>query len=281
MLNMKRSTVIRSIMVCLVVLLCCNALAIEPIKKNIRNKIVLVTGASGEIGKYIVKKLYDAGYSIIAQYNRSKEHIELFSKKSPNKCILIQSDFSNPQSVLELWKKSLSWKGRIDCLINCAGKLDFVDINSSDKQWYQTWKDTLQVNLIAPSLLCKKACQHFLREGQGIIINISSRTADNGYPLNGMHYAASKAGLKVLSKSIAVTYGANNILSYTISPGCVDTKMVRTIDPKTLTELRNEIPTKQFVDPIEIADLVEFICSGKIKNATGASFDINGASYLR
>lgn len=167
---------------------------------------------------------------------------------------MIQSDFSNYYSVLELWKRSLSWKKRIDCLVNCAGKLDFIDINSTDEQWDQAWQDILRVNLIAPSLLCKKACQYFLKIKHGIIVNISSRTADNGYPLNGMHYVASKAGLKVLSKSIAVTYGANNILSYTISPGCVDTKMVRTIDEDTLVRLKNEIPTKQFVNPKENAD---------------------------
>ena len=130
-------------------------------------------------------------------------------------------------------------------------------------------------------MLCKKACEHFLKIGHGIIVNISSRTADNGYPKDGMHYAASKAGMKVLSKSIAVTYGSKNILSYTISPGCVDTKMVRTIDEATLNDLKKEIPTQQFVQPKEIAELVSLICLGKIKNATGASFDLNGASYLR
>jgi len=96
-----------------------------------------------------------------------------------------------------------------------------------------------------------------------------------------MHYAASKAGLIALSKSVAVTYAGSKIYSYSISPGCVNTKMMNSIEEQTLSNLRKEIPTGDFVDPQEIADTVIFLCSYRVKNATGSSFDINGGSYLR
>lgn len=248
---------------------------------NLKEQVVVLTGASGDIGQSIAFTLLENGFFVVLHYNSNEVPLKTLEQKYPEKCIAIKSNFNEYHSVIQFWKKAQNWKNHVDCVINCAGILNFVDITASDNEWCKRWESVLKINLIAPSLICKKACEHFLKRNCGIIINISSRTADNGYPLNGMHYAASKAGLKVLGKSIAVTYGRNNIYSYVISPGCVNTKMVKKIDETTLTSLKKEIPTDKFVEPQEIASLVLLICSGKIKSATGASFDLNGASYLR
>jgi NAD(P)-dependent dehydrogenase (short-subunit alcohol dehydrogenase family) len=249
---------------------------------NQEEQVALVTGASGDIGEKIVDSLIKDGKYVIVHYNLNKKKAIELEKKHKGKCIAISADFSNPMNAVQLWEKSLSQKGRIDFLINNAGILEFVSCKDTDNIWNRSWMNTLNINLVAASLLCKKAIEHFIaKKKQGVIVNISSRTANNGYPFNGMHYAASKAGIIALNKSIAATYSKEKILSYVISPGCVNTKMLRSIKGEILIGLKNEIPTGEFVTPQEIANLVVFLCSACIRNATGCSFDINGASYLR
>jgi NAD(P)-dependent dehydrogenase (short-subunit alcohol dehydrogenase family) len=242
----------------------------------------LVTGATGDAGEKIVDQLIQEGAYVIIHYNSNINKAQELEKKYPQKCITIKSDFSDPLNAVSLWETALSWKGKVDFLINNAGVLAFSSYEDSDEKHVNIWKKTININLVSAAVLCKKAVEYFLSEKKpGIIINISSRTADNGYPIDGMHYAASKAGLIALSKSIAVTYASAGILSYVISPGCMETKMLHTIDDATLEELKLQIPSKKFVGTDEIASLVLFLCSRKIPNATGSSIDINGASYLR
>ena len=119
------------------------------------DKVVLVTGASGDIGDKIVESFVKEGAFVIAHCNLNQSKASELAKKYADKCIVIKSDFSNPLNAADLWKRSLSWKKRIDFLINNAGILEFTSHRDNDEKWCKTWTNTLNVNLIAPSLLCK------------------------------------------------------------------------------------------------------------------------------
>jgi NAD(P)-dependent dehydrogenase (short-subunit alcohol dehydrogenase family) len=117
-----------------------------------------------------------------------------------------------------LWKQALQWKKSIDVLVNNAGIMIPLALESSDNIWHSDWNKTLQVNLIAAADLCRKAIAHFQKRGGGIIINIASRAAFRGSTKEYMHYAASKAGLVALSRTIARDFAKDKIYSYTIAP---------------------------------------------------------------
>ena len=144
------------------------------------------------------------------------------------------------------------------------------------------WIETFQVNLIAVSSITRRAIEHFKSKGGGIIVNISSRAAHRGDTPEYIHYAASKAALSNLTKSIARNFAADGILAYSICPGFVDTEMAAEFTQNyPLSQILSGIPLQRIAQPEEIAAMVVFLLSGQVPSATGTNIDINGASYVR
>src|ERR1044072_5585600 len=140
----------------------------------------------------------------------------------------------------------------------------------------------MQVNLYAPAELCKLAIAHFGVHGRGRIINVASRAAHRGDAPDQWPYAASKGALVALTKTIARGFAKDNVLAFAIAPGFTDTEMAYTgLDDAGVERILAEIPLGSMASPEECGALAAFLCTDQVRHLTGATFDINGASYVR
>jgi len=172
--------------------------------------------------------------------------------------------------------------GPLDVLVNNAGIMPPAAIEDDWATWHRAWEETLRVNLIAAADLSREAVKHFRTRGGGILINIASRAAFRGDTLEYMAYAASKAGLVALTRSIARGAGRDGVLAYAVAPGFVDTPMVKPfVDEYGRDAIVRDIPLGEMAPPHEVANVVAFLASGAARHATGTTIDINGASYVR
>ncbi|HCX22565.1 MAG TPA: 3-oxoacyl-ACP reductase, partial [Cytophagales bacterium] len=193
---------------------------------NLSGLNILVTGASRGIGKAISTKLAEAGATIAVHYNKNVREAENLAHILGNESKPFQADLSKPDEAAKLFERVTLEMGSVEVLINNAGIAVSSPISASDDEWMTAWDQTMMVNLTSSAMLCKKAVHHFLqRKAAGRIINISSRAAFRGDQAEYLAYAASKAGLVSLTKSIARAYGKNGIKAFVVAPGFVRTDM--------------------------------------------------------
>jgi NAD(P)-dependent dehydrogenase (short-subunit alcohol dehydrogenase family) len=248
---------------------------------NLKNKNIIVTGASRGIGKSIAEQLIASGAKVALQYNQNKNRAEKVQAALGAKAILYQCDFADGLDVSGFFTRVLKDFKKIDVIVNNAGVAIKSDPGKNDIDWIDDWLRTMDINLNATALLCKKAVSHFKTMGGGIIINIASRAAFRGDTEDYLAYAASKAGVVGLTRSIARAYGKDGIKAFIVAPGFVKTEMAQDfieeygIDYATGDLALNEIP-----EPSEIANFVTFLASGMANHATGGTFDINSGSYV-
>ena len=185
---------------------------------GVKDKVVLVTGASRGIGACCVRALLEGGASVVLHYNTRREAAEALAQAAPERCQPAQADLADDDAAQALWQAALAWRGRIDVLVNNAAVYEPEPALAADHAdpawapaWRAAWRRTLQINLVAPAELATLAVAHFRARGGGILIHLSSRAAHRGEkPLLGA-YAASKAGLNALSHTIARNDGAAGV----------------------------------------------------------------------
>lgn len=243
----------------------------------------LLTGAARGLGAVIAERLVADGASLVLHYHHSAREAESLAERlGPERCYLVQADLGAPGAASELWRAAWQWTGKLDGLINNAACMMPAGVDDPLTQWQTVWRQTLQVNLIAAADLCYEAIRDFRSQGGGLIVNIASRAAFRGDAPPFMHYAASKGGLVALTRSIARGFAQDNILAYAIAPGFVATEKTRaTLAMLDQEAILKEIPLGSIVPPEEVAELVSLLVSGRLRHATGATFDLNGASYVR
>jgi 3-oxoacyl-[acyl-carrier protein] reductase len=282
----EETEIMKKILILITLIFYCGIYAAFADEGRLKEKVILVTGGSRGVGAEVVKQALSQGTFVIIHYNKNLDKLKPFLKSIPSESYLtLQADFLNPKSPVSLWNKALKWKGHIDVLINNAGILSFVNLNTNSDEWHQHWQETLQVNLLAPTDLCREAIHFFkTRKQGGIIINVSSRAAFSGHTPEAMAYAASKAGLTAVTRSIAKAYAKDNILAYTIAPAITDTDMVKDFaqfyGELAIEKAREGMPSKEFATSAEVARAILFLSEGNMKHSTGMTFDINGASYF-
>ncbi|HEX6120301.1 MAG TPA: SDR family NAD(P)-dependent oxidoreductase [Dongiaceae bacterium] len=250
---------------------------------DLGGKTVLVTGGSRGIGAAIVRAVAGAGATVLLHYGRSREAAEAVRDSvSGAKCRLVQADLAEIGAASGLWRAASEAADRIDVLVNNAGIFEALPIDSSSEAWRSAWSRVLQVNLHAPAELCKLAIPHFRAHGGGKIINVASRAAHRGDAPDQWPYAASKGALVALTKTIARGYARDNILAFAIAPGFTETEMAYAgLDDSGIERILAEIPLGSMASPEECGALAAFLCSDQVRHMTGATFDINGASYVR
>jgi len=233
---------------------------------------ILVTGSTRGIGAAIVSQLKASGACVVGHGTQPKGDDQ------------IGADFSRPCAAESLWQQALDrLDGRIDVLINNAGVYESVSVGESIEVWNERWQRTLQINLQAAADLCRCAVSHFrAREGGGRIVNIASRAAYRGDSPEHWHYAASKAGLVAVTKSIARGFAAEGIYAFAIAPGFTMTGMAEEyLASRGGDKLLNDIPLHRVAEPDEIANAAAYLALKAPPSMTGAIIDINGASYVR
>ena len=230
---------------------------------------ILVTGTSRGIGKSIVEAL---------QAQRVIGH-----SSSNGDAARIAADLSQPGAAERLWAEALErLGGRIDVLVNNAGIFEATPIEQEHGPWVAGWERTMQVNLTASAELCRLAVLHFRENKGGRIVNVASRAAYRGDSPQHWHYAASKAGMIGMTKSIARGYAGEGILAFAVCPGFTMTGMAEDyLDSRGGAKLLADIPLGRVADAAEVAETVRWLAVDAPASATGAVIDVNGASYVR
>ena len=232
---------------------------------------ILLTGASRGIGKACFAELVRRGGSVVGQSTGGGGG-------------LIAADFTDPSAPQRLWDAALDrLDGEIDVLVNNAGLFAANPIDASDIAWLDAWEDTLRINLTAAAQLTRYAVRHWRDRGSGgRIVHIASRAGHRGDSPDHWHYAASKAGMLALHKTIARAYAAEGILSFAIAPGFVDTAMAGDyLESRGGPGLLADIPLGRVATPEEIASIAAWCALDAPASMTGATIDANGASYVR
>jgi NAD(P)-dependent dehydrogenase (short-subunit alcohol dehydrogenase family) len=250
---------------------------------DLTGKVCLVTGAAGGIGKVITSTLVGAGAKVVAHYHGNEAGVKaLRSELGAERVRPIRADLGARDGAFGLWREAIATSPAIDVVINNAAVMPAASIESDSDHWHQAWDATLRVNLVAAADLCREAIKHFASRKGGIIVNVASRAAFRGDAPEHMHYAASKAGMIALTRSIARGFAAQGVLAYGVAPGFVSAGMAQSfVDEHGSESILREIPLGEMAPPQDVANVVAFLASGLARHATGTTIDINGASYVR
>ena len=241
---------------------------------NLKNKKVLITGATGGIGNSLVQKFYSQGSSIIAT-GTNEEKLDLLKKNYPN--IQIKKFGLENHDQIENFIETIygNLKG-LDILINNAGiTLDNLSIKLSE----ENWKKVLDINLTSSFLMCKFAIKKMLKNRYGKIINITSIVGHTGN-LGQSNYAASKAGVVAFSKSLALEYARKNININCVSPGFIKTDMTDNINEDFKKVLISKIPSGDLGTGEDVSNCVAFLASDLAKYINGETIHVNGGMYM-
>lgn len=253
---------------------------------DLSDKTVLVTGCSKGIGAAIAECLGRSGARVVAHYGSDRAGAEAATAGiEETRKKLLAADFNNLDEVEALWDDALAWRGRIDVLVNNAAIMRF-DGGFDDplESWDGVWQQTMQVNVLAPARLLRRAVGHFRQAGGGIIVTISSWAAQKGVTNPAtIAYGSSKAAVHAATKTIARAYAADGILAYTIAPGVVRTRLSEQFAATQGGEdhVTDTLTMHEWVPPMEIGELAAFLAAGRVRHLSGATLDINGASYIR
>lgn len=252
---------------------------------EMENRTALVTGASGGIGRSIVRTLGEAGYNVIAHWGKNRSDAEEAVDSIPEgRKLLVQADFADGASVDALWRTAVGWKGSVDVVVNNAAVMPEAAIDASDAAWEDSWSEALAINVVNPAALLRHATKHFCEHGGGVLITLSSLVSQIGAQTTDLiAYAASKAAITAATRTIAASFARENVLAYCIAPGPVDTEMTARAAQRQggLEAMADLLPIGELIPTDQIAEIVEFLASGSARHLTGATLDVNGALNTR
>ena len=242
---------------------------------NLKDKKIIVTGASGGIGNSIIKKLNDCGANILATGTKIEKLEELKSKFKNVK--IIKFDISQSDKIEEFIENATKeLNGSLNCIVNNAG---ITQDNLAIRMNLDEWKRVIDINLTSTFLLSKFAIKKMLKNKSGKIINITSVVGHTGN-LGQANYTASKAGIVAMSKSLAIEYAKKNININCISPGFIKTAMTDKIDEKFKEVIISKIPSARLGEPEDIANAVLFLASDQSNYINGETIHVNGGMYM-
>lgn len=245
---------------------------------GLTGKTVLVTGASRGIGAAAARLLSARGARVLLHASAPGAAAEKTAAQAGGAFIF--EDLSSPGAGARLMAAAIAHAGRVDCVVNNAGIYVPSPVSGEDAAWTEGWAATLAVNVQAPADICRAAIAHFRTTGGGIVVNVASRAGHRGDGPDHAAYAASKGAVLAMTKTYARAFAGENMLFYAVAPGWVETRMA----PQDIENRKNavrDIPLGRVASPDEIAEMIAFLASGACPSATGATFDVNGASYVR
>ena len=242
---------------------------------NLKGKKVLVTGASGGIGKAIAIELSSNGADLCLT-GRNKSELESLQKLLGGNCEIIISDLSKSEGIDELANSAQEKMGQIDILINNAGiTRDNLFMRMSDEDW----NEVINVNLNSIFKLTKHLIKGMIKRRYGRIINITSVIGVAG-GAGQSNYSASKAGIIAMSKSLAQEVGSRSVTVNSIAPGFIETNMTAELSDDRKEEILNSISIGRLGKPDDIAGAVCFLASDKASYITGQTIHINGGMLM-
>ena len=241
---------------------------------NFKNKNILITGASGGIGKELVKKFVSLGGNVLGSGTKI-EKLDLLKKQYPN--IKVKKfDMAEDSKIKDFIDSVTLELGRLDILINNAGiNMDNLSLRMKDEEW----KKVININLTSTFLLSKHAIKQMLKNKFGRIVNITSVVGHTGN-LGQSNYSASKSGIIGMSKSLAIEYAKKNITVNCISPGFIVSDMTMNIAEKVKIYLTSKIPMGKLGTGEDVSNCVAFLSSEQASYVTGETIHVNGGMYM-
>ena len=242
---------------------------------NLKDKNIIVTGASGGIGSSIVQKLCEMNANVLATGTKVEKLKQL--KDKFNKINTLVFDISKHDKIEDFINDATeTLGGSLDCIVNNAG---ITKDNLTIRMSMDEWSDVIDINLTSTFLMSKFAIKKMLKNKSGKIINITSVVGHTGN-VGQANYTASKAGIVAMSKSLAIEYAKKNINVNCISPGFINTAMTDKIDEKFKDSIIAKIPASRLGKPEDIANAVVFLASSISDYITGETVHVNGGMYL-
>ena len=241
---------------------------------NFKNKKILITGATGGIGEYLVKKFISLDGEVLVTGTNEKK-LENLKNEIPN-IKVIKFDLSNHSEIESFVDDAISKLNGIDVLVNNAGiTIDNLSLRMKNEEWQKV----IDINLTSTFYLCKNVIKKMLKNKSGKIVNITSIVGHTGN-IGQSNYAASKAGIIAMSKSLAIEYAKKNININCISPGFIKTAMTEKLDDKYKNAIISKIPSARLGEPDDIANAVLFLCSNQSNYINGETLHVNGGMYM-
>ena len=242
---------------------------------DLKNLNIILTGSTGVIGNSIIHKLHSSNANIIAT-GTNENKLKAIKEKYPD-VIVKKFDITDHSSIEKFIETcSAEFKNKIDVLINNAGiTMDNLTIRMKDDEWNKV----INLNLTSSFLLSKYSIKKMMKNKNGKIINITSIVGHTGN-IGQANYAASKAGLIGMSKSLALEYGKKNIKINCVSPGFIKSEMTDKISDSFKEILQEKISLNRFGVPEDVANAVVFLSSELANYITGETIHVNGGMYF-
>ncbi len=241
---------------------------------NFKGKKILITGATGGIGNALVKKFLSLEGTVLAT-GTNTEKLDALKKEFPNINVL-KFDISQHSKIEEFIENVSSQLVGLDILVNNAGiTMDNLSLRMKDEEW----KKVIDINLSSTFYLCKHAIKKMLKNKYGRVVNITSIVGHTGN-LGQSNYAASKAGMIAMSKSLAIEYAKKNITINCVSPGFIQSKMTDKIVESIKAVLTSRIPMTKLGTGEDVSNTVAFLSSDAASYITGETIHVNGGMYM-
>ena len=241
---------------------------------NFKNKKILVTGATGGIGNALVKKFLSLEGNVLATGTKI-EKLDSLKKNFP-KINTLKFDISEHSKIEEFVENVSSQLGGLDVLVNNAGiNMDNLSLRMKDEEW----KKEIDINLGSTFFLCKYAIKKMLKNKYGRIVNITSVVAHTGN-IGQSNYAASKAAIIGMAKSLAIEYAKKNITINCVSPGFIQSNMTDKIVESIKAVLTSRIPMAKLGTGEDVSNTVAFLSSDAASYITGETIHVNGGMYM-
>jgi glucose 1-dehydrogenase len=245
---------------------------------RLENKVAVVTGSSSGIGEAIALAFAAEGAAVVVNYSRHEDSAQKVLDKiegTGGKGLVVGADVSDPKEVEAMVQQAISTFGRLDIMVNNAGmerKMPFLETP------FEVWQETIAVNLTGAWLGCQSAAKQMVAQGEGgRIINVSSVHEDLAMPTNSP-YCATKGGVRMLMRTLAVELAPHDITVNNIAPGAIETPMDAPLeqDPDEMKELLSEIPLGRMGKPEEVANMALFLASDDSSYVTGSTLFVDG-----
>jgi glucose 1-dehydrogenase len=245
---------------------------------RLENKVAVVTGSSSGIGEAIALAFAGEGAAVIVNYSRHEDAAQKVLEEiegSGGKGLVVGADVSDPKEVEAMVQQAVGAFGRLDIIVNNAGmerKMPFLETP------FEVWQETIAVNLTGTWLGCQVAAKQMVAQGDGgRIVNVSSVHEDLAMPTNAP-YCATKGGVRMLMRTLAVEFAPHDITVNNIAPGAIETPMDAPLeqDPDEMKELLSEIPMGRMGKPEEVANLALFLASDDSSYVMGSTLFVDG-----